>query len=235
MDTRSSQLLDRFGAAAGLAAVLLLVALFTVFPSLPGPDSSIAAIASKASRDRDSLLLGAYVGTLMTGALTLFGATLAARLRRAEGDEGGWWLVVLAGIAGTAIGIVGNALEIMFVRAVGHGASGRSLWIGYGADHWLGLLTAVPLALFLLGAGLGARATGTLPRWLAWLAPALSVLFLLGAGSVTGDEVDGGILGMPLLVAYLGLIVWIVGTSVTLLRRPDPARVEPAARLATNQ
>jgi hypothetical protein len=235
MDERSSQLLDRIGAAAGLAAVLLLVALFTVFPSLPSPDSSIRAIAAKANANRDGLLLGGYAGALMTGALTLFGASLAARLRRAEGSAGGgWWLVALAGIAGTAIGIVGNALEIMFVRAVGHGAGGTSLWIGYGADHWLGVLVAIPLALFLLGVGLGARATATLPRWLAWLALVLSPLFLLGAGSVTGDEVDGGILGVPLLVGYLGLIVWIVATSITILRRPQPAIAEQAtARLAT--
>jgi hypothetical protein len=235
MHERSSQLLDRIGAVAGLAAVLLLVAVFTVFPSLPAPDSLIGAIAGKANTNRDGLLLGAYAGALMTGALTLFGASFAARLRRAEGPAGGWWLVALAGIAGTAIGIVGNALEIMFIRAVGHGVSGKSLWIGYGADHWVGVLTAIPLALFLFGAGLGARATATLPRWLAWLALVLSLLFLLGGASVTGDEVDGGILGLPLLIGYLGLIVWIVATSVTVLRRPEPARVEPAtARLATN-
>lgn len=234
MNERSSQLLDRIGAAAGLAAVLLLVSLFTIFPSLPGPDGSIAAIAVKASANRDGLLLGAYAGALMTGALTLFGASFAARLRRAEGADGGWWLVALAGIAGTAIGIAGNALEIMFVRAVGHGATDKSLWIGYGADHWLGVLVAIPLALFLLGAGLGARATATLPRWLAWLALVLSVLFVLGAASVTGDELDGGILGMPLLAGYLGLIVWIVATCITVLRRPQPAIEGPAtARLAT--
>lgn len=85
-----------------------------------------------------------------------------------------------------------------------------------------------------VGVGLGARATATLPRWLAWLALVLSPLFLLGAGSVTGDEVDGGILGVPLLVGYLGLIVWIVATSITILRRPQPAIAEQAtARLAT--
>jgi len=84
------------------------------------------------------LLLGAYAGALMTLALLLFGASFAARLRRAEGAGGRWWLVALVGIA-TSIGIVGNALEIMFVRAVGHGVTGKALWIGYGADHWLGV------------------------------------------------------------------------------------------------
>jgi len=43
-------------------------------------------------------------------------------------------------------------------------------------------------------------------------------LFVVGVGSVTGDEVDGGVLGLPLLAAYVALIVWVVGVSVTLWR-----------------
>lgn len=231
MNHSSQQLLDRVGAAAGIAAALLLVALFTVFPSLPTPDDSITEIARSARDDSDALLLGGYTGALMTGALLLFGASVAARLRRAEGAGGGWWLVALIGIAGASIGIVGNALTITFVRAVGHGATGDALWIGYGADHWIGVLTAIPLALFLLGAGMGARTTGALPRSLAWLSIAVSVLFLAGAGSVTGDEVEGGILGLPLVAGYLGLLVWILASSVSMLRRPQRAAAEPAENL----
>ncbi len=227
---RSDQLLERAGAAAGFVAVALLVALFTVFPSLPAPNKPLAEIVNKAEANREGLLVGAYAGALMTGALLVFGAALAARLRRAD-RSGAWWLLALLGIGGTSIGIVGNALEIMFVRAVGHGASGNALWIGYGADHWLGVLTAVPLALFLFAAGMGGRATGAVSRWLSWLAIGLSCFFVLGAGSVTGAEVDGGILGMPLLLGYLGLIVWIPVTSLSMLRHRRPATVEPAAAL----
>jgi hypothetical protein len=234
MNARSNTL-DRAGAAAGLAAVLLLVALFTVFPALPAPNRSIAEIARHARADRTGLLLGAYAGALMTCALLLFGTTLAARLRRAEGADGGWWLVAIAGIGGTAIGIAGNALEIVFVRAVGHGVSGPALWVGYGADHWLSVLTAIPLALFLLAAGMGARTTGALPRWLTWLALVLSVLFVLGAASVAGDEVDGGILGLALVAGYLGLVVWVAGTSLALIRRPHAPAIEAAPEpLATS-
>jgi hypothetical protein len=230
MNHRSDQMLDRVGAAAGIASVLLLVALFTVFPALPAPDDSIGAITRSAHEHSDALLLGAYAGALMTATLLLFGASVAARLRRAEGGSGGWWLVALIGIAATSIGMVGNALVIVFVRAVGHGASGPALWIGYGADHWLGVLTALPLAVFLLGAGLGARVTGIFPGWLSWLAVVLSGLFVVGAGSVTGDEVDGGILGVPLFVGYIGLLIWIVAASVSMLRART-AIPEPAAAL----
>jgi hypothetical protein len=229
METHSSRMLDRFGAVSGVAAVLLLLALFMVFPALPAPDEPVGTIARSATNDADALLRGAYVGTLMTGALVLFGASLAARLRRAEGPAGGWWIVALAGIGGTTLGIVADAFVVTFVRAVGHGAAGASLWIGYGADHWIGTLLAVPLAVFLLGAGFGSRASGALPRWLSWLAIVLSVGFVVGAGSVTGDEVDGGFLGVVLFFAYIGLLVWIVGASVSMVRRPVVLRTEAAA------
>jgi hypothetical protein len=233
MNDQFDRTLDRIGAAAGLAAVILLLALFTMFPALPAPDKPIGQIAHAAATDTDSYLRAAYVGALLSGALLIFGAAVAARFRRISGGADGWSVVAMVGIASAAaVGIVSNALTITLVRAVGHGARGDSLWIGYGTDHWIGVLTAVPLAVFLLGAGLGARASGAGPRWLGWLGVALAAVFVLGAGSVMGDEVEGGIPGTVLVLGYVGLLVWIVGSSVSMLRRPASLEPAPAAALA---
>jgi hypothetical protein len=235
MHDSSAHRFDRAGGIAGIVAVLLLVSLFTVFPSLPAPNKPIDQIVTKVKANRDGLLLGAYTGALMTGALLVFGASITARLRRAAGTETAWWLLTMAGLCGLWIGIAGNALEIMFVRAIGHGVAGNTLWLGYGGDHWLSVLSAIPLAVFLFGAGMGGRATGVLRRWLAWLAITLSGLFLLGAASVTGDEVDGGILGAPLLLAYIGLIIWILGVSLSSVRPRGAAKTAaPAPAPAPN-
>lgn len=56
------------------------------------------------------------------------------------------------------------------------------------------------------------------------------MLLVAGAGSVTGDEVDGGIFGLPLFLGYLGLLIWIVATSILILR-PRRTATEPAAAL----
>jgi hypothetical protein len=230
MNERPDSTLDRLGAVCGVAAVVLLLALFTVMPALPSPNHGINEIARSARLNRDGLLLGAYIGALFTAAVLVFGACVSARLRRAEGVAGGWWLVSLVGTAALAAGIVGNALTITFVRAVGHGVRGDALWIGYGADHWLGVLIALPLAVFLLGAGLGARRTGIFPRWLTWLALGVAGVLTVGGASVVGGEVDGGALGMVLVLGYLGLFVWIVGASVTMWRRSgDPIAVPSVA------
>jgi hypothetical protein len=228
MENPSDRTFERLGAASGLAAVILLLALFTVFPALPAPDEPIGAIARTASTETHALLAGAYVGALLTGALLIFGASVSARLRRFDPGRS-WWILAAIGTAGTAVGIVGNALEITFVRAVGHGATGDALWLAYGTDHWIGVLTAVPLSVLLLGAGLGGRVSGALPKWLGTLAVGLAPAFLVGAGSVTGDEVDGGGLGVVLVLAYLGLLVWISGASIVMLRRPAASQPVRAA------
>ena len=226
----AGRLLDRVGAAAGIAAVTLLVTMIAALPALPGPDRPIAEITQSAIDDRSSLLLGSYLGALMAGALLVFAAAVAATIRRAEPNSG-WWMLALAGIAGAAaIGIVSNALVVAFVRAVEHGARGDSLWIGYSGDHALGTLMAVPLGVFLLGAGLGARVPRALPRWLTWVSVAGAAALILGAGSIRGDELEGGPLGVPLVLGYLALLVWILGTSVTLWRGPPaPSRAVDVA------
>ena len=124
MPDASERTLDRVGAFAGVAAVVLLVSLFTVVPALPGPDAGIDEIAVKAATNDTALLFGSYLGALMAASLLVFGSALAAALRRAEGSGGGWWLVALAGIAATSIGVAGNVMAASFVRAVQHGVRG---------------------------------------------------------------------------------------------------------------
>lgn len=229
MDAGSHRALDRVGAAAGLVSAALLVALFNAFPSIPGPNKGIHAIAGSASTDRGAHLLAAYVGTLLAGALVVFGAAVATALRRSDVRGDGWWILALAGITiVSAIGIVADALVIVLVRAVGHGVGGDPLWLAYGGDHWLGTLMGVPFGVFLLGVGMGSRATQLLPRWLSWSAIALAAVLVVGAGSVAGDEVDGGPLGVVLLLGYVGLLVWMVGVSIVLWRRTSLGRVEVA-------
>lgn len=235
MNDRSDRTLDRLGAAAGIAVVLLFLAIIMVVPALPAPNRSIARIARAATDDERGILLGSYLGALLSGALLLFGAAIAARLRRVAGAAGDWWLVALVGIGATAVGLTSDTAVVTFVRAVGHGVRGEALWTGYpsGPD---GVQIAVPLAIFFLGAGLGARAAGALPRWLARMGVVLAALFAVGAAGVTGDEVDGGILGTGLLLGYLGLLVWTLGASVFLWRGHDvrePSRVAPVGEVAS--
>jgi hypothetical protein len=218
--SRSARTFDRVGAVAGAATVLFFVAAITVLPTLPSPNHGIDVVARSAHDSRDGYLTAIYLGTLLTGTLLVFGSSIATRLRRSEPD-GGWWLLALVGTAATAVGLVTDMLVLIFVRAVGRGVGGDALWVGYpaGAD---GLILAIPLAVFFLASGLGALIGGGLSRRLGWFALALAALFAVGAGSVMGDEVDGGPLGVPLFLGYVGLLIWTACASVSLWRRPHP-------------
>jgi hypothetical protein len=216
MNAPTARLLDRLGAVAGIAAVVLLAVVVTVLPAMPPPSESASAVAADVRLHTQGLLAVAYLASLMDATLLVFGAVVAARLRRA--GDAGWALVAVVGIAATTIHLVASALSITFVRAVGHGVGGAALWVGYGGDHWLGTLVAIPLAVFLVGASAGSHALRQLPRALTWTGFAGAAALTAGAGSVVGDELTGGALGTALLLGYLLFFVWVLGTSVVLMR-----------------
>jgi hypothetical protein len=231
MPDSSAHSLDRLGAVAGVVAVALLIALMMFFPALPAADEPIADIAQAAADDKQMLLIADYLGLLMGGAWLLFGVAVADRLRRSD-SGGGWWIVALAGItASTAVGLLGNVFSIIFVRAVGHGLTGDGLWAVYSGDL-VGFVQGIPLAIFMLGAGMGIRATRVFPRWTGVLALAAVPLLVVGVASVAGREVDGGPFVFPLMLAYLGMLVWTIPVCLVFWRRPAATRTELAPSLA---
>jgi hypothetical protein len=218
----STRRLDRVGAVAGIAFVLLFVGIIMVPPHLPAPQHPIADIAQTAAADRTGILVSVYMSFLLTGALLVFGAVVVARLWRSDRGASGWWIIALAGLA---VAAVPDDTVARFVRAVQHGATGDSLWIGYPISPD-GVVMAIPLAVFLLGVG-GVRAGEALPRWLSWLALVLAGALVVGAAGVAFDEF-GGPVGPALFLGYVGFFVWTISVSVVLWREPRSLPVADA-------
>lgn len=207
--------LDRIGAAAGLAHVVLFLAIINLTPAIPVPDQPISKITSDTAAHSGGILWSAYLSTLVVLALFLFGAALASRLARH--DAGDWAWLALVGTAGLAVSLGDDDLA-RFVRAVGHGVRGDALWTTYpsGPD---GVVMATPMAVLLLAVCMGGR-RGAFPGWLCTAAGVLAVAFVLGGAGITGDEVDGGLFGTFLVLGFLGFWIWTVIASVHLLRHP---------------
>src|SRR5207249_2546760 len=74
--SRSDRALDRVGAVAGIAAVVLFVAAINVTPTLPSPNHGLEAIARSAQDNSDGYLRAIYLGALLTGALLVFGSAV---------------------------------------------------------------------------------------------------------------------------------------------------------------
>jgi hypothetical protein len=212
----ASRRLDRIGAAAGFMFVLLFVGVIMFAPHLPAPQHSMDEIARTADGDRTGILVAVYLGFLLTGALLVFGAVVVARLWRSDVGAEGWWIVALAGL--TVSGVPDDTVA-RFVRAIQHGATGDSLWVGYPVSPD-GVLMAIPLAVFLVGIG-GAMAGDVLPRWLSWFACVLAATFVVGAAGVAFDEF-GGPVGPALFVGFVGFFIWTISVSVVLWRSPRP-------------
>lgn len=230
--TESTRSVDRAGAAAGVASVVLLVAIVMFIPALPAADEPIEGISRSAAENVSAIQFGAYLGALLGGAMLTFGAAAAARLRRADGRDGGWWIVALGGMtAAVAIGSASDLLNVVFVRAVSHGATGNELWTAYVGDL-AGFLQAVPYGVFMLGIGMSIRVTGTFPRWTGFLGLAGALLLVAGGGSIAGREVDGGPLVAPLMLGYFCMLVVILRISVSLWRDATATAAEPVPSLA---
>lgn len=213
---------DRIAAIAGIAMVATFVAIITTSTALPPPNRGMTAIEHVASGSRGAVLLTTYLGQLLSGTLLVFGLAVVARLRRFDTSGHGAWLIALGGIAATSVGLATDQSTVTFVRAVGHGLAGDALWAAYpsGPD---GVVIAVPMAVFFLGVALSGFLDRAVGRGLSWSAVALCVAFVIGGASVTGDEVDGGLLGLFLLIGYFGLMIWTVTLSVQMWRAGRPA------------
>jgi hypothetical protein len=221
--------LDRIGATAGIAHVVLFLAIINLTPAIPVPDQPISKITSVTAEYSSGILWSVYLSMLVVLALVLFGAALASRLVRHDGGD--WaWLAMIGTAALTAS--LGNDGSVRFVRAVGHGVRGDALWAAYpsGPD---GVVMAIPMAVLLLAVCMGGR-RGAFPRWLCTAAGVLAAAFVLGGAGIAGDEVDGGLFGTFLVLGFLGFWIWTVVASIHLLRHAQPATAPSGSAWSTS-
>jgi hypothetical protein len=205
----------RAGAAVGIAAVVLVVAGFALAAAteatMTSPEADVVAFYREAPFVRT--VVGGLLETTGLVLLLAFGAALADRLRPA-----GW----PASAARSAL-----AAYVAICVAPGMSAGGAALWLAHSGTLDPAVLTAlntlrslsyflalVPMALFLVCAGVAALRTAVLPRWLCWSALALAVPMVPSIGLAALGAAD--VLGLLSLA-------WLLVAAVVLLRSPDPA------------
>ena len=202
-----------------------------------GPDRPIAEIT--AGRDRRSwqrCSSGSYLGSLMAGALLVFGVSASQQSFAERAQAGGWWIVALVGIAARRqSGSSATHWSLAFVRAVEHGARRRvALDRLLRATMRSVTLRTVPLGIFLARRWFRALASGAFPRWLTWAVVALarSRFSSVGVASIAGGELEGRPFGIPLALGYLGTARLDRRRERRPLARTCGARVKLAASTA---
>jgi hypothetical protein len=177
-----SKVLDRVADAGGILYVLLVGVGFAVLvaPFLPEPSAAPEAVVAhlEAHPPTTALWAGLWLEAAGLLALVLLVARLAARLRAA--DPGSW-----VGSAAVGLAVAGFTVKV---------ASFAPALVALDVDRYDAGTVAALLALnsaavdpawaldgaCVLLLGLGALATGALPRWLAGFAAAAGLAVLTG-------------------------------------------------------
>ena len=217
---------DRLGAAAGLLSVLLGLAAVAVGAGGGGggsanPGASPAEIArAYAGAPAPVVWVGAFLQVVASLLLFVFVARVWATLRQA--DAGSGWLAATAlgaGLASVTLTLAGFAVGAAARARGGPGLDGSAVVALFDVHVGLYVASWALGAVFLGATAVLTLAAHALPRWLGWAA-ALSALATLGAVAAPTT---------PLAQApTLLLLLWVLATSVVLLRRPDTGRLPQA-------
>jgi hypothetical protein len=208
---------ERLGAASGVLFFVLVVASFFT-PDTPDADDPTTEIVSSIADDRTAHLVSAYLSFLATLFFLAFTAALWSRLRRAEADRGPSVLVLLGGLGSSLMILVANGVFLALIEAADEGREPEAVRALFELDEIMFIGIGITTAAFYAGAALSALATNSLPRWLGWIAAALAVVFPLALLAVFSESDEGGVLGGIFFAAILVNFLWILATSVVMLR-----------------
>jgi hypothetical protein len=226
------RVLARSGAACGLAYVALAVVGNDVLAGggdPPAPSASPAAVGAfiAGHPTTTEVWIGAYLDVLALLAFIVFVAYLHGVLRRADRDGGFLPTVVLgAGLVASAVKLASFAPGFALLYRAQDGISPQLATALFDMNNAAFALDWALSALMLAATAGVVLRTDVLPRWVAWSALAIAPLLLASVPLLTlGD-------GPPV---FLFALLWIIGTSVALIRRADapvttPPNVQPPAR-----
>jgi hypothetical protein len=208
---------ERVGAVSGIIFVVVVIASFFT-PETPDADDPTSEIVSSIADDRSAHLLSVYLGGLGSLLFLVFVGALWSRLRAAEADRGPSILVALGGVGTAVIILVANGVFMALIEAADESREPAAVRALFELDEVLFIGIGWTVAAFYTGAALSSLATGSLPRWLGWAAAALSVLFVFAFLGIFSEDDEGGVLGFVFFIGILLNFLWILATSIVMLR-----------------
>ena len=218
--------MGRIGGIAGIVFVVLVVATFFL-PETPDADDRTLEIARQVKEDRDGLIAGIYISGIASALFLFFTAGLWARLRAGEPERGASVVTLLAGLGSSIIIIIGSMVLYALIDAADDGREPAAIRALFELSDPLFIGIGFTTIAFYAGVALSARAGRTLPAPLYWLAAILAVLFTVALLGLFSEDDDGGVLGGIFFLGLLINFVWILATSIVMLRGPAVPPEEP--------
>ncbi len=216
----SDRAFDRLGAAVGVIGVVILLAALTVgglgsssTSGRPAPGATTQQIVAFMSRSAPATSSIGFA-LVLTGffVLLVFAVRLWATLRNAEG--GAAWLST-AGLAGAVVYEVADVSRFVLSEgrnlAAGHHLEPAEGVAFFDLSNALTPFAWTGIAMFTIPMSIVAVRTGALPAWLGWAG------LVIGLANLVWGWLPPGGTSTPAEDAF---ILWVVITSVVLIRRP---------------
>ena len=209
----SDRLWQQLGAASGIVYVVLLM--------------------GGGSFDDNTVGIAFLVVMLAFLLFLFFLGNLWSALRRAEGGSG--WLSATAfgaGLMSVTIKVASTAPLLAARYRAGDGLDPQLARTLEDINDASFALSFFPLAVLLAAFAIVAIRSGAFPKWLGWIAAALSLAFMVGGMSRSAD-LQGEWAGLPMIL----FMFWVIAASIVLIQRAGavhPAgRSEPVAPAST--
>ena len=199
---------------AGIGFVVLILASFVMYGSPPSATATADELA-KYVADTDTYLLGGLMGVLAAVLMIPWVAGFVIPFAESDRARGEGFALVIAGTGLVSCAAIGIALALLATLGLRleelDGAAVRALWDTSNGAYAFSILLLLP------GAGATAVAVlkhGLMPRWFGYLSAVTAVLSLsaLPGFVATGDA------AMVLLFGFVGMLVWVLASSVLMLR-----------------
>jgi hypothetical protein len=213
---------QRHGGWSGIVFVTVWAVGFVVRGDTPWYDDSTADIRRYWQDSGDRYIVVQYVVLLAAVLLFLpYALALTEHLGRAEGEPRLW----------SRVSLLGAVLLVAFALGAGAAWGAMAFAIDDLSDQEVRLLMTLDvgafqtegfaIGLFVLAASLVAVGTAALRRWVGILGLVSGVGLLLWPMGLLPDDLNN-VFNLVGFLAFLLALVWVVSTSVALLRSREP-------------
>jgi hypothetical protein len=218
----------KLGAATGLLFVVFLI-LSIVFGDAESPDFAAPAAEYEAfaRENGDGLKVSLLMSMFAAFFLLWFSGVLRGALGQIETRARGFTRLSHVAFAGgivMAIALVSSASIRASAANQPDDAGGEVIRAMVHVADAFGGLIPVGLAALLIAASLLMVATRAFPRWLGILGLVAGGIYVLLFFYALFIDDDDAALGFLWPVGFLGLLIWTVSTSASLLRQVDAER-----------
>ena len=218
---------ERYGAASGLAFVVLFMLSTFIVPMPPHLDASTGSVAAYFTSHAKALLLTEVLTAFSVMAFLWFLGHLRHVMQRAEsGHEELSPIVMVAGVALAALGVMSSlpTAIMAFMAHRGDALAGSMVRMMWDWGQVGGAFLTLSLGLFLMVASMAMVRKEMVASWLGWAGMLLAVLCWIDGIILFFQQTYSSFDNALGYVALLGFALWMAVASISMLQRPEAVR-----------